>query len=78
MPTASRIAKHAFFLAKGRTAEQRTPYFSIRNAGGKSNRLEPELNASLVTEVTLVLISLGESVAEAREHVINLRGPDGD
>src|ERR1700746_812101 len=37
---------------------------------------EPELNAGLVAEVALVLVSTGESVAEAGEHVIDLNRPD--
>ena len=40
--------------------------------------LEPELDTRLIPEVALILVSRGESVAKPGEHVINLRGPEGD
>ena len=40
------------------------------------SQLEPENNASVVTEVALVLIALGKVIAEASQHKIKLRRPD--
>ena len=40
--------------------------------------LEPELNARLVAEVALVLVSACESVAKPGKNVIDLRRAEGD
>src|ERR1700751_77100 len=70
------------YLARTRTRGEECvspSRLSRRSAYAPAYRgLKSDLNAGLVTEVALVLISLGETVAEAREHVIHLCGPNGD
>jgi hypothetical protein len=36
------------------------------------------LNAGLIPEVALVLVSGSEAIAKPGEHVVNLHGPEGD
>jgi hypothetical protein len=43
-----------------------------------TSSLEPDLNTCLIPEVTLVLISLSESVAKPSEHVVGLHRAEGD
>lgn len=42
------------------------------------SELEPENDASVVSEVTLVVITLSKIIAEAGQYIINLRHPNGD
>ena len=48
------------------------------NTRGNQSWLEPDLNARLIAEVTLVLVSGGKSVPKPREYVIGLHGPEGN
>jgi hypothetical protein len=41
-------------------------------------QLEPESNASLVPEVTLIVVTMRKGIAKAGQHVVKLHWPDGD
>ena len=43
-----------------------------------SSQLEPENDASVVPEVALVVVASRKGIAEAGQHKIKLRWPDGD
>ena len=45
---------------------------------GNQSRLETELDARLIAEVTPVLVPGGKSVPKPRKYVIGLHGPEGN
>jgi len=44
---------------------------------GWGTATEPKNKAAIVPEVALVLIAFREPVAETRQHIVKLNGPDG-
>src|SRR5579862_1538004 len=70
-----------YFPAHVHCSRGSQPMFSGQSAqfeDMESSRLKPELNARLIAEVTLVLVSRGKSVAKPGKYVIGLDGSKGD